>query len=498
MTKFNFKKKLKKIPRKILNWDNYQRNIFKDSAEGEGNTAVEAVPGSGKSTSIVECIYNVPAYHRMAGEVMGVAFSNDIVTHLERNVPEGVHVKTCHKIGFQPTLQHWGPTYGLTNRSVDDRGLIAEFLALEEIGNSDKGLRLRKNLIRAMDLAKTTLALSVEEIDLMTLDHGIDTCGLSGSGFAQHVLNMMEKTKEPQKINGRPMISFSDMLWLPYVFGWQPKQYRDVFVDEYQDLSNARFDLVLKSLAKDGRIFVFGDRMQRIFQFAGADTNIVERVNKELSAKKLKLSVSYRLPKSVIDIAKRYNPDIEAAPNAGDGNVSNISKEDIINNVKPGTAILSRTNFHIIELIFSLLKEGIKANIRGKDIADRFLWRISCWEPGTVEELEKSISSWKDTTCELLEDKGRPTERIIDEAESLLRLSSGCSSVSEVQKRIRTFFKDDGKNQVTLSTCHKAKGLEWDNVVLLDNTFKPDKNEEEKCIYYVAITRAKENLIFAR
>lgn len=48
----------------------------------------------------------------------------------------------------------------------------------------------------------------------------------------------------------------------------------------------------------------------------------------------------------------------------------------------------------------------------------------------------------------------------------------------------------DGANK------HKAKGLEWNKVVLLEKTFK-SKEGEEGNVLYVAVTRAKRTLIFA-
>lgn len=47
-----------------------------------------------------------------------------------------------------------------------------------------------------------------------------------------------------------------------------------------------------------------------------------------------------------------------------------------------------------------------------------------------------------------------------------------------------------------ITTAHKSKGLEWDNVELSDDFPDPyfNKNDEEKRLFYVAMTRAKKNL----
>jgi superfamily I DNA/RNA helicase len=61
------------------------------------------------------------------------------------------------------------------------------------------------------------------------------------------------------------------------------------------------------------------------------------------------------------------------------------------------------------------------------------------------------------------------------------------------------FVDDKGFNKptVVLSSVHKAKGLEWNRVFLISKTFRVTKGEDEEAnIYYVAVTRAKQELVF--
>jgi superfamily I DNA/RNA helicase len=79
-------------------------------------------------------------------------------------------------------------------------------------------------------------------------------------------------------------------------------------------------------------------------------------------------------------------------------------------------------------------------------------------------------------------------------------VAEGVRSVSEIEARLSELFQDsDGfsKPAVVLSSVHKAKGLEWNRVHLLSKTFKhSDGVGEEANIYYVAVTRAKNTLVF--
>ncbi len=50
------------------------------------------------------------------------------------------------------------------------------------------------------------------------------------------------------------------------------------------------------------------------------------------------------------------------------------------------------------------------------------------------------------------------------------------------------------ENAILVTSCHGAKGLEWSQVILLTDDFLT--NEAERRLFYVAMTRAKSELIF--
>jgi superfamily I DNA/RNA helicase len=81
-------------------------------------------------------------------------------------------------------------------------------------------------------------------------------------------------------------------------------------------------------------------------------------------------------------------------------------------------------------------------------------------------------------------------------------MSEGANSVAELMTRCETLFSDD-KSAVTLSTVHKAKGLEADNVYILRPELMPhpmaktpEAIAQESNIEYVAVTRTKNKLVF--
>jgi superfamily I DNA/RNA helicase len=87
---------------------------------------------------------------------------------------------------------------------------------------------------------------------------------------------------------------------------------------------------------------------------------------------------------------------------------------------------------------------------------------------------------------------------IDDQVEMLCAIAEGLNGVREIEDRINALFTDtDGREKpaVTLSTVHKAKGLEWNRVFVLNETFKWRGGQEDN-VYYVAVTRAKKHLTF--
>lgn len=89
--------------------------------------------------------------------------------------------------------------------------------------------------------------------------------------------------------------------------------------------------------------------------------------------------------------------------------------------------------------------------------------------------------------------------------ESLINFSKDLKSLDELHEKIRKYEKMNQKltsSNLILSTIHRSKGLEYDNVFIIDlvkNEFpmlRDDENnlEEERRVFYVAMTRAKENL----
>jgi superfamily I DNA/RNA helicase len=461
-------------------WSPYQLAVFNNVASGKGHTVVNAVAGSGKTTTIIEALSHVPAGHK----TLFVAFNKSIATELGRRVTaRGVEVSTLHSYGLKCITAALG-RLRIDSHRVDD-------LCRALCGSDYKTADMRRDLARTVSLAKGALASSEEQIDDIIDAFGIESARNDGN-FVRNVLKILEQCTGTE--DGR--IDFDDMVWLPLVLDLKQRKFDRVFVDETQDLNPAQIELTLRACKANGRILAVGDPRQAIYRFRGADENAFGNVKARLSAAELPLSVCYRCCKSIIRKAQEIVPTIEAAPDAEEGEVLVATYKEMRKNAQPGDFILSRTNAPLIGLVMGFLAEGRRAAIQGRDIGASLAALVKKSKAQTVEALRSYIEEWSAKECDRLAKKRRDTQAIEDKASCILAISEGASTVEEVLTRVESLFADtDDSSRITLSTTHKAKGLERDRVWMISATYRKRPGVEEDNLAYVAVSRARKTLM---
>jgi len=247
--------------------------------------------------------------------------------------------------------------------------------------------------------------------------------------------------------------------------------------------------------------------LNSIYLFRGADSHSIPRIIQRLNAKVLPLPITYRCDAAIVREAQRIVPDLEVEPGRPEGLVKKCAVEDLFRDARPGDFVLSRTNAPLIRLCLKLLLDKRPAGILGRRFSAVLLKLIERSKARTLGELQTWLQDWYDKETERLESKEPPgdTGLLDDKRRCMLALMEGASSIRELEQRIDQFFcdDDDARSRVTLSTTHKAKGLERDRVFVLRDTYlqwwcgKPPADEEHNLLY-VAITRAKHELYFAR
>jgi superfamily I DNA/RNA helicase len=521
MAKFNYKqtKEVPVLQQRFIplnGWNNYCENIFNAVTNTFDNIVIQASPGSGKTTVSVESALRYREKFPRAN-ILACSFAKNLKEELETKLSsEQFDILTVHGLGFQAVKNNWQGVI------LDKYGTAIENLVQSYIGPEDEKKNDREELKRLVRMAKTCFVSSLDEIisliDQFEIKSSITKQQLAGyvSGWddesGKHHKGILEITKfSPLRLEiGKKVfrcISFEDMIWLPIVHKWKPNQYDMIFIDEVQDLSEARRQLVYSAKKENGRIVAAGDINQTIYSWAGADQESLPKLIKDLDAKLLPLPVSWRCAKKIVDEALTIIPNsIEAAPNAKEGFVGNCNSEEMINLVNIGDVIISRTNAPLVKLFFILAKSGKDTVMLGKEFGAILSNRIRKWAPNSLQKLIDFNHEWKDNELNKREKKlpGMKSEqRILDEFEIIDLFCQNFSSVKDIINSLEKSFSPDedknntsNKNKITLTSTHKFKGLERERVFVLKDTYKPFSTQEETNLLFVAVTRSISQLFY--
>lgn len=499
-------------------WSTYQKAVFEDTATGKGHVVVRARAGSGKTSTLEEAVKYVPK----GRTILMVAFNKAIAEELHSRLVGGAHsarrwlkgqtggpritVSTCHSFGYKQVAAAFGKVrvdkykgddiakamFGDSRDTFPTRVAVAKLAALAK-GHMVPVPRKKGDVV-----PPATITFLDELIDR----HQIQVPSFSGDNSPQqdrvalcgHALTAMRMAADNPKA-----VDFDDMCWLPVHLDLHIASFDRVFVDETQDLTRVQIELVTRACREKGRICAVGDDRQAIYAFRGADERAVPGIISRLNARVMPLSVTYRCARAIVAVANDVVPDLEAAPNAAEGEVHDVTRAQMHQMAQPGDFIISRTNAPMIGLCLAFLREGRKANIAGRDVGANLIGVIKRSEAATIPALIEYIGRWREEEVERLEAAKRDTTAAHDKAECIIELTEGCRTIEQVIDRIKELFSDgdDGKGfardytRIILGTTHKLKGLERPRVFALQDTYRPGQGGEEANLWYVAVTRAQ-------
>lgn len=468
-------------------WSDYQKELFRSIAKYDGHIIVEALAGAAKTSSIVEGFKYVPK----GKNSLVLAFNKIIQEELRSRAPSYIRdIMTFHSLGFRAIKQRFG------NVELDDYKVIN--LVKDQLGK-DTDFDLITNIRDTVAFCKYGLVDIPDQIDNLIDRFGIDTCEMDRELFIKTVIKTLGLCKlQTNKID------FNDMCWMWYIYNLPLGQYDLCFIDERQDLNKSQLLMARKATKTNGgRIIAVGDENQACYSWRYADTSIIDDLKRQDNCKVLPLPISYRCPKAIIALCKNWVPDIVCPDTAIEGEINDISINELYDKAKPGCFILSRTNAPMIKIAMSLIRRGIKANIRGRDIGKQLSYLIKKSKKKQIPAFLKWLDRWKEDEVSKLKEKNINTENVLDRHECLVNICDECSSLEEVIKKIDELFNDtDEKNIIILSTTHRAKGLERDDVFVLrwtyrlwlDNTDIIEKPNEEMNLAYISISRCRKRL----
>lgn len=488
----------------INNWSSYQTDIFKDIETGNGHTVIEAVAGSGKTTTIVEALKYIPS----TAKVLFVAFNKHISEALKTRVPTNVEATTLNSFGWRYGCLKQGKKISLDTRKTS-------FILRDILGSDDESIRKYIGAVqRLVSLGKAHLYTNetpksewIKLIDRFDIE--IHNTANDSDDAEERVIELARQVMR-HSIDRLSLMDFDDQIYMPVIKNWALPKYDFVFVDETQDLNYAQVQMILRLVNNTGRIFAVGDRYQSIYGFRGADVDAIPQIISTLKAKTLPLSITYRCPKSVVALAQEIVPTILAGDNAKEGNVSTIDDKQFLNDVKSGDKVLCRTTAPLVHYCLRLIGAGKKANVLGRDIGKGLIALIDKLTKGkdsmsALDMLEKLNQHEADVSSKLaVRNQESRLQKLMDDCETIALLSEDCRTVSDVKNRIESIFSDDVEG-IMLSTVHRAKGLEAETVFILAPHLLPHplakqewQRQQEMNLKYVAITRSLNNLIWVQ
>lgn len=503
-------------------WSVYQQACIKDAAEGRGHTIVEALAGSGKSTTMEEMICVLPR----GGRTLVTCFNTEIkISFAERET----RIKE-RRPDMQEREENGRKHFPLEIKTVCSLGFAIcryvfrgckadEFKAHDqarELVPGDELQAYRSLLVKVTGLAKGALVDNARDAFALCARAGdvelaLVRCGIepdkAGEQEERRALEQMAKDvlalMNAAKLD-TSRVDFDDMWWLPIALNLRAWGYDYVFCDEFQDLNYAQFQLLKKVCKRgSGRIFLVGDKNQVIYEFRGGRVDMMDIAANELRAKVLPLHVTYRCDKLIVERAKEIVEEFTARPNAPDGTVEEVGTKEyalVYDLAKQGDFVISRKNAPLLTLCIGFLKRGVPATVRGKkDVASVFLSLIDRSKAKTLDKLLAWVDKWEAREIKRLTRKNPEADTSIatDTAEAIRVLASDVEEVSEIRSKIELLFTDgDDTKQVVLTNTHKVKGLERGRCVVLADTFR--RGGEESRLWYVAITRAKHELFLVK
>lgn len=490
----------------------YQEKILKFAHEGVGDAFINACAGSSKTTMLENIVYQVPNNKNK----VCIAFNKSIVEEMRNRIGDSVdnlHITTYHSLGYSILNENF-PNINFT---IDEDKYInyirTNLLSLTPYGETSTLGRNSYSYFRNI----------IQLVEYARYYHRSNIVGIKDIA-QQYVMNLhrdecvvCKKVLDWGRSNYQT-IDYTDMVWLVNELNLTTRKhlYDFILIDEAQDTSVMQQQMTERCSKRGCRKFIVGDKHQSINTWCGSDFNAVEKFKSE-KTQEFELPISYRCPRKIVELAKKYSPNIQCSENAEEGEIRyNVS----VNMPCGNDMVLCRHTAPLIALQQNYFKINKKCYIKGaENIFSHLIELISSTNSKyidinceTIDGLFPKLFTMLNGVVKNLIENGYPTEdvythfsvlELYDNINSIKVLCANLRTTEELLKKINDVFNDKTTEGVMLSTIHKAKGLEADNVFILYPSLLPNKYARkeweiisEEHITYVAYTRAKKTLNF--
>lgn len=296
-------------------------------------------------------------------------------------------------------------------------------------------------------------------------------------------------------------------------------------IDEAQDMNQEEFELVktLMDYNEEMRVIMVGDDDQNIYEFRGASSKYLEEFIINNQAKRHELVENYRSKDNLVrfsnEVAKKISSRLKSddiiakSKDLGEIRITRYHSNELItplvkevleSKYQGSTCVMTYSNEDAFRIAGMLIHNGVQAKLIQSNESFNlynlvelryFLDQLSLEENVSVITEEK----WEGAKKALFEkykdsNKLENCKQIIQEFEIIHPKTKYYSDIEILirESRLEDFLRISS-DTVFVSTIHKTKGKEFDNVFLILNNYKIS-TDIEKRLLYVALTRAKSNL----
>ena len=434
-----------------INLDTQQESIVNST---DNNIVVVAGAGSGKTRVLTERIRHlVKDLKVVPHNIVAITFTNMAAEEMKLRLSDidtigDAFIGTIHSFANR-IMKESGEKYTLFNDELDiqlHRELINKYcdnLTIERYLEY-KDLKSEVEMGKANDNALISFFTPSEQSDFNMLHY---PCEVVNKDIENNThLTFGESIKTLCKKRG--IITFDELLV-------KAKDYFEkinakveyVFVDEFQDVGTLEYNFI-KSLNSDNYFFV-GDDYQSIYGFKGGNVRIFKSLVNDSNFHTYYLTNNYRNGTEILKLAEY---------------------------------VISQVDNRIVKEITPIVSESGEYSIQNRGSVNDVLFTL---------KNEKSYREWFILV--------RTNKELYDIALKCQKIGIPYTTFKREGMSLSQLNKEMRSNRVKLLTVHTSKGLEVDNVIMYGN-FPVSvpyyrKNDEERKVMYVRITRARKRLI---
>lgn len=470
--------------------------------ESQGNIKINAVAGSGKTSTLIAYAQAHPKE-----KILYLAFNRSVKLEAIRKFAEAdcdhVKIETAHSLAFRAVVRSGRyriQQYDLTTYQIKD------ILNLKSYGEPLSEFVMAGHISRLMSFFCNSNKAKVQELDYLSIVSGEE----AREFVKKHNDEIVHQTRVLLAKMNRAEIEITHDFYLKKFQLHHPiLPYDCILFDEGQDASPAMLDIFLQQ--DHATRVIVGDTHQQIYRWRFA-INSLEQVpdfNDFYLTKSFRLNTHMsKLAEAVIGYKYLFEHQLKIA-------IEGVGKHK----GRKVKATIGRTNLALlVKSIDMLVDNGEIENVYfegnfssytyakdGGSIYD-VLNLYTDYKQGIRDKLIKSMSGLDD-----LEDYADKTDDV--ELKTIIEIVKKYGRklpylIKELKER-HLPDNEKGKADMIFSTVHRCKGMEYDEVTLLDDFITQDAVEklwndegatiadyisEEINLLYVAVTRAKNRL----